>query len=59
MIACKTIMVSTLTFSSNFPQDGGVKVHGDAVSRYFYCGFVEIFILSCGIVVFQDCVVLQ
>ena len=29
--------------------DGGVKVCGDAVLRYFWRGFAEIFILTCGI----------
>ena len=37
--------------------EGGVRVRGDAVLRCFWCGFSEIFFLTCGIAVFQDCVV--
>ena len=33
---------------------GGVRVCGDAVLLYFWCGFSEIFILSCGIAVLQN-----
>ena len=29
--------------------EGGVKVCGDAVLRYFWRGFAEIFILTCGL----------
>ena len=32
-------------------NEGGVRVYGDAVLRYFCCGFAKIFILTCGIVV--------
>ena len=32
-------------------KEGGVGVCGDAVLRYFMCGFSEIFILTCGIAV--------
>jgi len=31
------------------PLKGGVRVCGDAVLRYFWCGFAQIFILTCGI----------
>ena len=31
--------------------EGGVRVCGDSVLRYFWCGFVVIFILTRGIVV--------
>ena len=31
-----------------------VKVCGDAVLPYFWCGFAEIFILTCGISVLLD-----
>ena len=34
--------------------EGGVRVCGDAVLLYFWCGFSEIFILSCGIAVLQN-----
>ena len=37
--------------------EGGVRVRGDAVLRCFWCGFSEIFFLTCGIAVFQDCAV--
>ena len=33
--------------------EGGVRVCGDAVLLDFWCGFWEIFILSCGIAVLQ------
>ena len=32
-------------------EEGGVRVCGDAVLRYFWCGFAVIFILSRGIAV--------
>ena len=35
-------------------KEGGVRVCGDAVQRYFWCGFAEIFILTCGIAVLQN-----
>ena len=35
-------------------MEGGVKVCGDAVLRYFWRGFAEIFILTCGILVLLD-----
>ena len=38
-------------------EEGGVRVRGDAVLRCFWCGFSEIFFLTCGIAVFQDCAV--
>ena len=38
-------------------MEGGVRVRGDAVLRCFWCGFSEIFFLTCGIAVFQDCAV--
>ena len=34
--------------------EGGVRVCGDAVLLHFWCGFSEIFILSCGIAVLQN-----
>ena len=34
--------------------EGGVRVCGDAVLLYFWCGFSDIFILSCGIAVLQN-----
>ena len=34
--------------------EGGVRVCGDAVLLEFWCGFAEIFILSCGIAVIQN-----
>ena len=38
-----------------FPElvEGGVRVCGDAVLRYFWCGFAVIFILTRGIAVFK------
>ena len=33
------------------PFEGGVRVCGDAVLRYFWCGFAVIFILTRGIAV--------
>ena len=35
-------------------EEGGIKVCGDAVLRYFWRGFAEIFILTCSISVLQD-----
>ena len=35
-------------------NEGCVRVSSDALVRYFWCGFAEIFILDCGIAVFQD-----
>jgi len=32
-------------------EEGGVRVCGDAVLRYFWCVFAVIFILTCGIAV--------
>ena len=32
-------------------KEGGVRVCGDAVLRYFWCGFAVIFILTRGIAV--------
>ena len=29
-------------------SEGGVRVCGDAVLRYFWCGFAANFILTCG-----------
>ena len=37
--------------------EGGVRVRGDAGLRCFWCGFSEIFSLTCGIAVFQGCAV--
>ena len=34
-------------------EEGGVRVCGDAVLRYFWCGFAVIFILTRGIAVFK------
>ena len=34
--------------------EGGVRVCGDAVLRYFWCGFAVIFILTCGIAVLKQ-----
>ena len=45
---------STLFFKSN---QGDIRVWRNAVLRYFWRGFVKIFILSCGIAVFKDQVV--
>ena len=36
---------------------GGVRVRGDAVLLNFWCCFVGIFILSCGIAVLQNQVI--
>ena len=36
-------------FSSTF--EGGVRICGDAVLRYFWCGFAVISILTCGIAI--------
>ena len=41
------------SFGHSDMQEGGVKVCGIAVLRYFWCGFAEIFILNCGISVFH------
>ena len=38
---------------SNY-DEGGVRVCGDAVLLDFWCGFSDIFILSCGIAVLQN-----
>ena len=35
-------------------REGGVRVCGDAVLRYFWCGIAVILILKYGIAVFQD-----
>ena len=35
-------------------KEGGVRVCGDAVSRYFWCGFTVIFILTRGIAVSKN-----
>ena len=43
----------TVTLSSQYLSEGGVWVCGDAVLGYFWCGFVIIFILRCGIAVLQ------
>ena len=45
----------SLLYSRRLQQrkEGGVKVCGIAVLRYFWCGFAEIFILNCGISVFH------
>ena len=32
-------------------KEGGVRVCGDAVSRYVWCGFAVIFMLTCSIAV--------
>ena len=37
-------------YDHNF-KEGGVSVCGDAVLRYFWCGFAVIFILTRGITV--------
>ena len=37
--------------SAEFRLEGGVRVCGDAVLRYFWCGFAVIFILTRGIAV--------
>lgn len=34
--------------------EGDVRVFGDAVLLHFWCDFAVIFIVSCGIVVFQS-----
>ena len=36
---------------STTTEEGGVRVCGDAVLRYFWCGFAVIFILTRGIAV--------
>ena len=33
--------------------EGGIRVCGDAVLRYFWCGFAVIFILTCSIAVLK------
>ena len=33
-------------------DEGGIRVCGDSVSRYFWYGYAEISILTCGIAVF-------
>ena len=42
------------SFQNIILKEGGVKVCGDAVLRYFWRGFAEIFILTCGISVLLD-----
>ena len=37
--------------SKSVLKEGGVRVCGDAVLRYFWCGFAVIFILTRGIAV--------
>ena len=49
----QTTWVFSGTFRDNVLFEGGVKVCGIAVLRYFWCGFAEIFILNCGISVFH------
>ena len=41
---------SLLLFNTRL-KEGGVRVCGDAVLRYFWCGFAVIFILTRGIAV--------
>ena len=41
-------IIVTLSWNT-WLTEGGVKVCGDAVLRYFCRGFAEIFILTCGI----------
>ena len=43
-----------LSFDAGYLLEGGVKVCGEAVLCYFWHGFAEIFILTCGISVLQD-----
>ena len=43
-------MFSGCPFASGM-LEGGVRVCGDAVLRYFWCGFAVIFILTRGIAV--------
>ena len=56
----QTLFFFSLRSSGNEPinsytiVEGGVRVCGDAVQRYFWCGFAEIFILTCGIAVLQN-----
>ena len=38
-------------------MEGGVRVCGDAVLRYFWCGFAVIFVLTRGIAVSKHYVV--
>ena len=56
-----TFLLSIRQSSKNQPflksNQGVVRVWGDAVLHYFWRGFAKIFILSCGIAVFQDQVV--
>ena len=40
-----------LTKKNTLNNEGGVRVCGDAVLRYFWCGFAVIFILTRGIAV--------
>ena len=40
-----------LTYLNKQIYEGGVRVCGDAVLRYFWCGFAVIFILTRGIAV--------
>ena len=45
------IAVGFKLYSLDHIKEGGVRVRGDAVLRYFWCGFAEIFILTYGIAV--------
>ena len=53
MILCEFV-IGVDIFIANFvftSEEGGVRVCGDAVLRYFSCGFAVIFILTRGIAV--------
>ena len=47
------ISIYAFVKSVHFKIEGGVRVYGDAVLRYFWCGFAVIFILTRGIAVFK------
>ena len=46
----RLLMIPFTLWSENF-EEGGVRVCGDLVLRYFWCGFVVISILTRGIAV--------
>ena len=45
------ISLSAVSFAFVAAEMGGVRVCGDAVLCYFWCGFGIIFVLTCGIAV--------
>ena len=50
---CKQNSLSISLNCCTIPARGGVRVCGDAVLRYFWCGFAVIFILTRGIAVLK------